>query len=271
MTEYLDYEDTCETNEETLRYLRQTCAYMVGPETAVEFAEQQEWGGFGLVMDASGPVPADPSEGYGPFSTYALEKTNWDAIREALNEVSEQGQGYEWAEWEGSIAYDYSNNALREVVENIETSLAGYPLLDDEAFSEMEYENALEYLEENLELPDILDASDVLSKIHELGYGDDPDDWSDAVERALDELGWRECAECSTVLNTLLKDALCRECAESYEPVCEGECTSVVVESTYVYGFMTGRSIEAITCQCECGCGGLCLPCYEEKYPYARS
>jgi hypothetical protein len=276
MSEFLDYDETIPTTRETSLYLNQTCAYGVDAVAAMEFAEEMNWSGFALLVNPSSPVPADPgswSNYYGKFSEYALDKTNWNVIRKTLDATHLNLGGENWTEWEGKIAYNYGSNLMRDAVEDIERALGGYSLLDEDAFSEMEREHAIKYLEDEWSLPDGIDASDVLRVMHDNGHGDDFEGewgWEDGVKDALDELGCQECAACSTVIRTRIKNALCRDCADAFEPICEGECLSVHIESTYIYGYMTEKQIEAITCECECACGGLCLPCYQEKYPNAR-
>lgn len=239
---------------------------------AIELAQEHDWTGFAFVMDNSGPVAwQDASDvSYGHFCTFALEKTNWEVITQELEKTKRKGiEFYEGCvEYEGKIAYDYGNIGIRNKVASFERALSDYPVLDDMRLSELEHENALKVLENCYNIPEDL-ASEVMEALHDAGHGDCPDCESWDVEAALESLGRRECAECHEILKTELDGAVCRECADSYS-VCEGECASVAIDTTYSVGFMTSDELEAIECKCECKCGGLCEPCYQDKYPYGR-
>ncbi|WP_406379081.1 hypothetical protein [Streptomyces sp. NBC_00197] len=241
---------------------------------AIELAQEHDWSGFAFVMDNSGPVRwQDASDNnYGHFCTFAVEKVNYEVITEELGKVKRKGiESYEGCvEYVGYIAYDYGNIGVRTKVVSLERALAGYPVLDDMRMSELEHENALKVLENCHNIPEDL-ASDVMEALHDAGHGDCPDCESWDVEGVLDTMGWRECAECSEVIETETKGAVCRDCADSYSSVvCEGECLSVTVDAAYTLGFMTTAELEAVTCECPCECGGLCERCYQENYPYGR-
>ncbi|MFB7420758.1 hypothetical protein ACFC1L_39945 [Streptomyces sp. NPDC056210] len=269
MTEFLDYEETIPSTLATVRYVNGYRAYSYNSMGAIEFAQEKGWDGFALIVDAlDSPVAADPSKGWAHLCQYAKEKANWETIEKLLNEFSLQGEG--WDEWEGCIVYDYSSDALREAVEGIERAFSDSGYLDELRVDEIEREGALESLKSGYTIPDEVDASEVLSKIHDAGSSSCQECSSWDVEKVLSELGWRECADCTELLKTGTVDALCRDCADACDPVCEGECASVEIDATYSVGFMTADEIESIECNCGCKCGGLCKPCYEEKYPYAR-
>lgn len=204
---------------------------------AAQFVSENGWTGFGLVMNPGGYVPYVELDNYvtGNYCGHALDTSNCEAIGAILAELipgADPHDGTASSQWSHGIAYDYGNPKIRKAVEEIEASLSDYPSLNDDRFSEIEYENALEVLVKCYDIPEEI-APDIMRALHAAGHGDCFDCESIDVDQALTDAGYRRCDECEkTVIHTTQDDALCRGCASAETDHENCECISVYVENT---------------------------------------
>ncbi|OEV13215.1 hypothetical protein [Streptomyces nanshensis] len=228
--------------------------------------------GFGLIsgdaMDQ--PLPAAPG---GFFYGHECERIRYQANAETVTAGFER-IGVECWEWRGYIAFDASSAKGRKLAEEYGDALAAYPILDEERVSELEHEAACHLVEQEIRLPDGVNAEDVLSELPETPYC--ADCGTGDLTDAMDKLGYTQCADCEEWLKTETTGALCYDCADAYsEPDCE--CVSTYVDtmrhlSTHVdttrlplrllsSSYPTESDVREIQRGCE--------NCYPAIYPYA--
>lgn len=137
-------------------------------------------------------IGVEPSWIYGDESHEAMDRTNWDALMSHLGEVDSIGfddaLGEELAEERGvamvgGVLLVRPGHRVLEVMEELRGELRGYPLLDEDAYSALEWEAWERYVDDGLKL----DTERELRA--DYGFGDDQleyvnDHWSDLAAEA---------------------------------------------------------------------------------------
>ncbi|MFD3422142.1 hypothetical protein [Streptomyces decoyicus] len=215
--------------------------------------------GFGLI-DTNGLndlLTSDPGEYfYGHECERIRRQVNAETAQGAFAEI-----GVECWDWRGFLAFDASSARGRVLADRIGASLAGYPVLDEERVSDLEWEAARSLIQQEIDLPEDLDADDVIRKMPETPYC--ADCGVSGIEDAMKALGYRECVDCHQWLKTSLDGAMCHECAES-EAEAECECIPVYVDTMRHHGtYATRNDVTEILRGCE--------SCYYAVHPYGLS
>jgi hypothetical protein len=234
--------------------------YRYGTWDGEEFAQDQDWTGFGFVLGGDGEPIAVPGEYLtGHQCAHLLDVSNADEATRLIREAAGRDA---CEEWNGFLVYDYGDENARHAAERISQRLAGYPVLNDEDFSERERTNALKVLADSYDIPENI-AGDVLREIEERGDSlcTDCNSWKD-IDEIMADLGYRQCQDCDEWLETSHEKPLCYDCAETYA---EGECECVPV---MVDGYRHGGHTVTVADVQETLRG--CETCYPLVYPHGR-
>lgn len=237
-TETRAYEiDAVMTNDETVHYAESShwSNNVVGMAT---YADANGWSGFALVMRNGGdPIPEVSKGSYqtGHFCSHALDVTNTECTYGIIANATSTTPISGTAVWEfnGNIAYDYSNALAREAATSIEGALSDYPVLSDERMSELEYDNMADVLTNCYDIPDV-HLSAVRSALLDIGASSCPDcSWNGwEISEALKSAGLSRCDECDRTILATTDTVLCRDCASMETDHDNCECVSVHVEHT---------------------------------------
>ncbi|MFD7017235.1 hypothetical protein [Streptomyces sp. NPDC059928] len=225
-------------------------------EDMVDAARDFAWAGFGLVDDGTGEPLEDWTDGwyYNCDCRETRIRVNAEATRAAFKSA-----GVETFEWRGWIVWDASNRAGREIARSIGSSLADYPILDDERMSELEWDNACSLIDDLYTLPEGVEASDVIGAMDEVPYCSNCSTCD--VEGALAWLEYSQCKDCSAWIKSgeYPSDRVCYDCANREQ---EGECECI---PSYVDGlrhmnlYPTASDLREIQRGCE--------TCYPVRWP----
>ncbi|MCZ0973149.1 hypothetical protein O1L55_20645 [Streptomyces albulus] len=236
----------------------------------IRMAEGQGWNGFAVLMMADGSAFSALSE-----SDYmhglcecerAISVSNTEAICEALDDVDEKVGRPTYTVWDDYIAYDYACKEAREVIEGFECALSDYPLLDEMRCSELEYEalNDYVYNEVSGRVPSLCEETIIASVVSHICQNESPCGGCGSVDidDAMNAIGFMQCHDCSTWLESSKDDALCMDCADGYtEDGCE--CVSVYLDTMRHGGHAVGMGEINETMRG-------CADCYAVMYPYGR-
>jgi hypothetical protein len=215
--------------------------------------------GFGFIDDGLG----EPLQAYEQWTGYyqcecveRVVKVNSETALSLFKEA-----GVETWDWKGMLVFDASKRKGREIAQQITNSLYDYPLLSDDRHSELEWDDAVSWVE-SLNIPDGIDAGDVvnlLSEIPHCGHCSSIDE--DDVIEVLKEMGWRRCADnCGDWLKTEKEDALCYDCAESASVVPACEHVFLTIDTAKHNGFfLTEQDMRKADEACEDCSDELCL------------
>lgn len=144
--------------------------------------------------------PATYSSGCGQSrDSDALERSNFACMlsaiggeSETVTVVRESHWAVGWVEW---IAIHQDDGAALQVADQLQERLADYPVIDDEHYSELEWNEAADYWDSLSPRAKVQEAMDVRARYHWLSkepvwfygrrsFGDLPDD---TIGRALEE------------------------------------------------------------------------------------
>ncbi|MFB6881386.1 hypothetical protein ACFCY8_11175 [Streptomyces noursei] len=248
---------------ETARNFAETHGYGGGMHGQCGMYEMREYAenftvarGMGLIETAgfNELLEGDPGEYfYGHECARIRRKANAEAAMAMFEAI-----GVECWEWRGFLAFDASSARGCAVAERIGVSLSDYPTLDDMRVSELEWDAARTLVEQEIRLPDGVNADDVMREMSEIPYC--AECGISGLEDAMNALGYRECADCEEWVKSALDGALCHDCTDSYAET-DCECVSLYVDTLRHNGsFATGNDVREIQRGCE--------SCYAEMYPY---
>ncbi|MFI6685003.1 hypothetical protein [Streptomyces sp. NPDC050485] len=220
-----------------------------------EAARDMCWAGFGIVDDGTGePLEDWNSRGYYNCDCREnLLRVNAEATYAAFKDA-----GVDTHEWNGWIVWDASNPKGHAIAEQIGRSLAGYPILDDERLSELEWDNACAMIADLYTLPEGVEPDDLIRIMPEVPHCSNCS--SCDVEDAMETLGYLQCQDCNTWLKTEIEGAMCHDCTERER---EGECECVpayVDTLKHVGAYATMRDVREIQRGCE--------TCYPVRWPH---
>lgn len=214
--------------------------------------------GFGLIDGGDGnPLEWWFSNGYYNCDCWEISiRVNHESAVAAF-----EAAGVECWEWRGYTAYDASSRRGREIAAEIGGSLAGYPILDDERMSELEWDAAVEYINDQYTLPEGIEADDVIREMPEVPFCSNCS--SCDVEDALASLEYSQCMDCDTWIKTgeYPSKRVCYDCAEREQ---EGDCECVLVyvdTMRHIALYPTVSDLREIQRGCE--------TCYPIRWPYS--
>ncbi|WP_159395242.1 hypothetical protein [Streptomyces albireticuli] len=168
--------------------------------------------------------------------------------------------GVECWEWRGYVAYDASSRRGREIAAEIGASLTGYPVLDDERLSELEWDAAVEYINDQCGLPEGVDAADVLREMPEVPPC--MHCFSCDAEDVLTSFGYSSCMDCSAWIKAdgYPVERVCYDCADREQ---EGDCSCIpnyVDTLRHMSLYPTASDLREIQRGCE--------TCYPIRWPH---
>ncbi|MFD5697815.1 hypothetical protein [Streptomyces lasiicapitis] len=179
------------------------------------------WAGFGIVDDGTGePLQDWDSRGYYNCDcSENLIRVNAEAAHSAF-----KAAGVETHEWNGWIVWDASNRAGHEIAHSIGRGLGGYPSLDDERLSELEWDKACAMIADLYTLPEGVEPDDVIREMPEVPHCSNCS--SCDVEDAMASLQYSQCMDCDTWIKTgeYPCDRVCYDCADRGQ---EGDCECI--------------------------------------------
>lgn len=214
--------------------------------------------GIGLIEinGADDLLPAEPGN---TFHGHECERIRRQVNAEAARAEFER-LGIECWDWRGHFAFDASSALARALADQIGASLASYPVLDEERLSEREWEAARALVKQEINLPEGIDADDVIGMMPEVRYC--PSCGTSGIEDAMNALGYAECVSCHEWLKTDTDNAVCYACAEAEaEPDCE--CVPAYIEvKRGMNEYPAKRAIHEILRGCE--------RCYAALHPHGH-
>lgn len=235
---------------ETDRWIRQLYPWPRNTvEDAIAYARLRAWTGFGVVLDAAGsplarPDARDPAGMHA--CTFLLETVNATVARRWIADVA--GDGAVGA-WNQVLAYDAGSPHARHVAGDIAMHLGDYPCLDDQDFSQREYDAAIEHLRDEYHIPEALMRDVIRCLLDETGgLCQDCQPWN--VDRIMTALRYRRCVDCDRDdpwITTTQQHPLHYSCADTYadawRPVGEEgcDCMWLVIDSSRHIGAVVSR------------------------------
>ncbi|MEV8022465.1 hypothetical protein AB0O76_40470 [Streptomyces sp. NPDC086554] len=210
-------------NEFAREYAERQPYYRHSLDDFAEEAREMCWAGFGLVDDGTGE-PLETWSEYGYYNCDCREnllRVNYESAREAFKSA-----GVETHEVNGWLVWDASNRAGHEIARSIGRALGGYPVLDDERLSDLEWDNAVKMIEDLYRLPGGVTGDDVIRQMPEVPHCSNCS--SCDVEDALASLEYSQCMDCDEWIKTgeYPSDRVCYDCADREQ---EGECECIPV------------------------------------------
>ncbi|MFJ7205592.1 hypothetical protein ACIQWR_18895 [Streptomyces sp. NPDC098789] len=211
--------------------------------------------GFGLIEDSDGSPLSDwDSRDYYNCDCQEIPiRVNAEAAHAAF-----EAAGVEHWEWRGLVAFDAGDIRGLKIARQISNRLAGYPILDDDRLSDLEWDNACEMIANLYTLPEGVEPGDVINEMPEIPHCSNCS--SCDVEDAVESLGYRKCGDCDEWLSTEKSGVLCWDCTEDYaEGGCE--CLSVYVDTLKHCG--SYGSVAEVKFMVRA-----CNTCSRARYPY---
>lgn len=220
---------------------------------AQEFADESGWTGFAFVFGVDGPLSVPGRYLFGNVCEHIRDTVNAETafkiMADAVGEPrdADGNGGYVVTEWHGYMAYDHGNPLAEQAAHRITTAL-GDGCLDTVEASDRERANGIAGLIDSYHVPESLVESvfDLMPDFSGCFECVSPD-----VDRAMDELGYVQCADCYDWIKSGGKsgEILCHDCADSRG---DCECVSIVVETHRHGGHVTTAQDVEDACSGEC-------------------
>ena len=244
--------------DDVSRYLTGRWPY-AGVADAEQFALDNDWSGFGLLLDADrSPLRVPGRHPSGHRCRHLLDRSNAETALSIINDAAPCGA----AEWQGLLAYDHGNPAARKAASAIAERLATHPVLDEDDHGARERASAVAVLVQCYDVPAQL-ADDVVSALGDDGQGLCTDCHSWDLDAIMTGLGHAACAECGRWTPGTAPDVLHEDCATTYaERGCD--CVPVMVDTLRHNGLPVTRSDVRETLRG-------CAHCYPRISPYRES
>lgn len=251
--------------DETQKWLDQV-RYSVrqDEEAAREFAVEQDWTGFGLVVLADGHAFSIPARSYhtdGHLCDHVIR--SWNAHMAMLIMREETGDRDVVADFEGLLAYDAGNVKARETAVFISGWLSEHVILGESRvdgagreFHEYETDAWVEMFADVYKVPNDLDQEkSIMAAFLDAAYEVSGSYCGECGTPDIDEVAaltdYRQCVDCSTWLETGVESPVCLECVEVGE--CS-ECVGLAVEGYRHNNIVavTDAERDALIASCEC-------------------
>ncbi|GEB50416.1 hypothetical protein [Streptomyces cacaoi] len=225
--------------------------------TAQEFIEEHGWKGFAIVEAYDGsPLPWEYELGPGQHTCrWTRDRVNSDVIVAELSEFDD-AQWNVYDEFRGMIAYDYSREDVRTVIEGLERVLSEYSVLDDEERGDLLWEEAAQQLLRSEVLPPELEVEEVLDALCDRGVSFCQQCESWPIKEIVKDFGHQQCEYCNEWIETHQPDPLCYDCARE-EADTDCDCQLIVIAGAeYDSRPVTRELLDTVQEQCPmCGTG----------------
>ncbi|MGW5397830.1 hypothetical protein [Streptomyces sp. NPDC003952] len=211
--------------------------------------------GFGLIEDSDGSPLSDWNSG-GYYNCDCREnviRVNAEAAHAAFDAA-----GVEHWDWRGLVAFDAGDIRGLRIARQISNKLAGYPILDDERLSELEWDGACAMIADQYTLPTGVEPGDVINNMPEVPHCSNCS--SCEVGDAMGYLGYQKCLHCDEWLKTEKASALCWGCTEDYA---EGDCDCLSVYVDTLKHSGSYASVAEVKVMMRA-----CVKCSRARYPY---